>query len=135
MSGTGLDGAGLDVWALAALIVGGGLGAGARYVIDGLVMRGRREAFPLGVLVVNVSGSLLLGLLTGLSTHVGPVWIMIAGVGVLGGYTTFSAVSVESVLLAQRGRRDWAWVNLLGTIGACVVAAAAGLMIGGLFPR
>lgn len=114
-----------------ALIVGGGLGAGARYLVDGVVMRGRRGVFPLGILVVNVSGAFLLGLLTALAGAVGPVWLAIAGVGVLGGYTTFSTVSVETVLLAQRGRRDWAWLNLLGTLVLSVVAAALGVLIGG----
>lgn len=120
---------------IVALIVGGGLGAGARYVVDGVVMRGRRGAFPVGVLLVNVSGSFLLGLLTALAAVIGPVWLTIAGVGVLGGFTTFSTVSVETVLLARAGRRDWAWLNLLGTLLACVVAAALGVLIGGLFPR
>lgn len=114
-----------------ALVVGGGLGAGARYLVDGVVMRGRRGVFPLGILVVNVSGAFLLGLLTALAGAVGPVWLAIAGVGVLGGYTTFSTVSVETVLLAQRGRRDWAWLNLLGTLVLSVVAAALGVLIGG----
>lgn len=120
---------------ITALIVGGGLGAGARYLTDGLVMRGRREAFPLGILVVNVVGSFVLGLLTGASSLVGPVWLSVAGIGVLGGFTTFSTVSVESALLLQRGRRDWGWLNLLGTLAAGVVAAAVGIMIGGLLPR
>ncbi len=120
---------------IAAMIAAGGLGAGARYFVDGLVMRGRKNAFPLGILVVNVSGSFLLGLLTGLASLVGPVWLTIIGVGLLGGYTTFSTVSVETVLLAQRRRRDWAWMNLLGTAAVCAVAAAAGLMLGGLLPR
>lgn len=117
------------------LVVGGGVGAGARYLVDGLIMRGRRDAFPLGILVVNVAGSFALGLLTGLSPLIGAVWLAIGGVGVLGGFTTFSTVSVETVLLRQRGRAQWAWVNLLGTLGACVVAAAVGLMIGGVFAR
>lgn len=120
---------------IVALIIGGGLGAGARYVVDGVVMRGRKGAFPLGILLVNVSGSFLLGLLTALAAVIGPVWLTIAGVGVLGGFTTFSTVSVETVLLARAGRRDWAWLNLLGTLLACVVAAALGVLIGGLFPR
>lgn len=119
----------------AALVVGGGLGAGARYTVDALAMRGRRDAFPAGILIVNISGSAVLGLLTGLGALVAPAWIAILGVGLLGGYTTFSTVSVETVLLRQRGRRDWAWVNLLGTFGAAVVAAALGLMVGGLLPR
>jgi CrcB protein len=120
---------------IVALVAGGGLGAGARYLADGFVMRGRRDAFPLGILLVNVVGSFLLGLLTGASSLVGPVWLSIAGVGVLGGFTTFSTVSVESALLLQRGRRDWGWLNLIGTLVAGVVAAAVGIMIGGLLPR
>jgi CrcB protein len=118
-----------------ALVAGGGLGAGARYVVDTAVMRGRTEAFPLGILVVNVSGSFLLGVLTGLAPLIGPVWLAIAGVGVLGGFTTFSTVSVDSVRLARGGRRDWAWANLIGTLVACVAAAALGYMLGGLLPR
>ena len=118
----------------ALLVIAGGLGAGARYLVDGLVMRGRKDAFPLGILVVNVTGSFVLGLLTGLGAAVAPAWVSILGVGLLGGYTTFSTVSVETVLLAQRRRRDWAWANLLVTLAAAVVAAALGLMIGGLFP-
>ncbi|MBN9223750.1 MAG: CrcB protein [Microbacterium sp. SCN 70-27] len=117
-----------------ALIVGGGLGAGARYLVDGAIMRGRRGIFPVGILVVNVIGSFLLGLLTGIP-HLAPAWLAILGTGVLGGFTTFSSVAVETVLLAQRRRRDWAWVNLVGTFVLCLVAAAVGLTIGGLFPR
>ncbi len=120
---------------VAALVVGGGVGAGARYVLDGLVMRGRSDAFPLGILVVNVIGSFLLGLLTALAPAIGHTWLAILGVGLLGGFTTFSAVAVDSVRLARRGRRDWAWADLVGTLVACVVAAALGFMIGGLFPR
>ncbi len=119
----------------AALVVGGGLGAGARYTVDVLVMRGRRDAFPAGILIVNISGSAVLGLLTGLGALVAPAWLAILGVGLLGGYTTFSTVSVETALLGRRGRRDWAWANLLGTFAVAVAAAALGLMVGGLLPR
>jgi len=120
---------------VAALIVGGGLGAGARYLMDAAVMRGRSGAFPVGILLVNVLGSFLLGLLTGLGTSVAPVWMSILGVGVLGGFTTFSTVSTETALLAEGGRRDWAWINLLGTLVLSLAAAALGLLLGGLFPR
>lgn len=120
---------------IAALVVGGGLGAGGRYLVDGAIMRGRKRAFPLGILVVNVSGAFVLGLLTGLGALIAPAWMTILGVGVLGGYTTFSTVSVETVLLGQRGRRDWAWLNLLGTLVAAVAAAGIGLALGGLVPR
>ncbi len=124
----------MNVLEWGALIVGGGIGAGARYLLDGAIMRGRKDAFPLGILVVNIVGSFLLGLLAGVP-QVSPAWLAIIGTGVLGGFTTFSTVAVETVLLAQRRRRDWAWVNLLGTFLVCLVAAAVGLAIGGLFPR
>ncbi|WP_292831630.1 fluoride efflux transporter CrcB [Microbacterium sp.] len=119
----------------AALIVGGGLGAGARYLADGAVMGGRKDAFPLGILIVNIAGSFALGLLTGLGAAVAPTWMTILGVGVLGGFTTFSTVSVETVLLAQSKRRDWAWINLVGTAVLAIAAAALGIMLGGFFPR
>ncbi len=124
----------MNVLEWGALIVGGGIGAGARYLLDGAIIRGRKDAFPLGILVVNIVGSFLLGLLAGVP-QVSPAWLAIIGTGVLGGFTTFSTVAVETVLLAQRRRRDWAWVNLLGTFLVCLVAAAVGLTIGGLFPR
>lgn len=117
------------------LAVAGGLGAGARYVVDGVVMKGRKGAFPLGILIVNAVGSFLLGVLTGLGAALAPAWVAVIGVGALGGFTTFSTVSVETVLLAGRGRRDWAWLNLLGTFGVCLAAAALGILLGGLAPR
>ncbi|GAA3036293.1 fluoride efflux transporter FluC [Microbacterium dextranolyticum] len=115
-----------------ALLVGGGVGAGMRYLIDGFVMRGRKDVFPLGILLVNGVGSFLLGLVTGLGALVVPVGLAIIGVGVLGGFTTFSTVSVDTVLLARRGRRNWAWLNIVGTLLVCVAAATAGLMLGRL---
>ncbi|RKS90115.1 CrcB protein [Microbacterium sp. AG790] len=125
----------MNLFEMAALVVGGGLGAGARYVMDAAIMRGRSGAFPLGILLVNVLGSFLLGLVTGLGPNISPAWVSILGVGVLGGFTTFSTVSTETALLAERGRRDWAWVNLIGTLVLALIAAAAGLVIGELFPR
>lgn len=121
-------------WMLfAAVVVAGGLGAGLRYVVDVLVMRGRTDAFPLGILIVNVSGSFVLGLVSGLASSFAGDWVQVVGVGLLGGYTTFSTVSVETVLLAQRGRRPWAWMNLGATLVISVAAAAVGLAIGRLF--
>jgi CrcB protein len=113
---------------LAAVVaVAGGVGAGLRYVVDALVMRGREGVFPLGILIVNVTGSLALGVVTGLATTIDAGWAAAIGVGLLGGYTTFSTVSVETVLLGRGGRRDWAWINLLGTALASIAAAALGL--------
>ncbi len=117
----------------------GGLGAGLRYILDVAIQRGRRGVFPLGILIVNVTGSLALGIVTGLGDALAAPVVAILGVGLLGGYTTFSTVSTESALLLQTGRRDWGWLNLIGTAVSCVIAAAVGLLvggvIGGLIPR
>lgn len=125
---------GVSAGMLVGLIVAGGLGAGIRYVVDVLLTRGRRDVFPVGILVINVTGSGLLGLLTGLGTLVAPDWLAVLGIGLLGGYTTFSTVSVETIQLMRRGRRDWAVVNLVGTFAMAVIAAAIGIVIGGLLP-
>lgn len=112
--------------------VAGGVGAGARYLLDLGIQRGRRGVFPLGILIVNVSGSLALGVVTGLGEAIGAALVAIIGVGLLGGYTTFSTVSTESALLLRSGRRDWAWLNLIGSAVICVIAAALGLFAGGV---
>jgi len=111
--------------------IAGGVGAGLRYLVDIGVMSLTRGRFPWGIVVVNVTGAFALGVVTASI----PDAALVIGAGLLGGYTTFSTVSVETALLAQRGRRDWAWLNLLGTLVTCVVAAAIGLMLGGLLPR
>ncbi|WP_461472179.1 CrcB family protein [Microbacterium sp. HJ5] len=109
--------------------VAGGAGAGLRYVLD-RVIGARDGGLPVGILVVNVSGSLLLGLIAGLGTLVAPDVALILGAGLLGGYTTFSAVSVDTVLLAERRRWRDAAANLLGTLVLAVAAGAAGLGAG-----
>jgi CrcB protein len=123
----------MTLWPFLVAAGAGGLGAGLRYVVDVIVMRGRKGAFPLGILIVNVSGSFALGLLTGLGSVIGPEWMTIFGIGLLGGYTTFSTVSVETALLAETRRRAWAWMNLAGTLVAATAAAGAGLAIGRIF--
>ncbi|GAA5034195.1 fluoride efflux transporter FluC [Microbacterium fluvii] len=111
-----------------ATVLAGGAGAGLRYVVDALVMRGRPDRFPLGIFLVNVTGSFALSLLLGLELQ--PVWNSVIGVGLLGGYTTFSAVSVETVLLIQRRRRRRALLNAVGTLAATVAAVGLGVLLG-----
>jgi CrcB protein len=123
----------MNPWTLVAAAVAGGAGAGLRFLIDAVVMRKRHGRYPLGILVVNVSGSLALGLLVGLgSAIVSPALGLVVGTGLLGGYTTFSTVSVETILLAQRGRRRAALFNLVGTLAMALAAAGLGLLLGGL---
>ena len=117
-----------------ALALAGGLGAGARFVLDGALRSRVVSAYPVGTLVINISGSFLLGLLTGLalSAVLPPEALLIVGAGFLGGYTTFSTASVESVRLVQQGRYGIALVHSVGTLGAGVLASAAGLALGSL---
>jgi CrcB protein len=117
-------------WLLLAALAGG-VGAGLRYVVDRLLTPARGMRFPWGILVVNVSGSFALGVITGLGAAVAPEVSLVLGLGLLGGYTTFSTVSVETVLLAQRRRRRDAVLNLFGTLVLAVVAAGLGLLLGG----
>ncbi|TFC24477.1 fluoride efflux transporter CrcB [Cryobacterium sp. TMT1-3] len=110
----------------------GGVGAAARFALDGFVRARLGGAFPYGTTIINVSGSLLLGLITGLALNhlVAPEWSLVLGVGLLGGYTTFSTASFETVRLAQAHRYLAALANGVGMLVASVAAAAFGLWIG-----
>jgi CrcB protein len=121
----------MNAWTIVATAIAGGIGAGLRYLVDAGVMRRRHGRFPLGILIVNVSGSFALGILVGLGGTLGSQLLTILGTGMLGGYTTFSTVSVESALLFQRRSRRSAWVNLFGTLGVALAAAGVGLLAGG----
>jgi fluoride exporter len=122
----------MTVWAVVLMAVAGGIGAVARFVLDSIV-RMRVEAYPLGTMIINLSGSFLLGLVVGLTGHVlSPEWRLVLGTGFLGGYTTFSTASVETVRLLQAGRYASAVVNGLGMLVLSVLAAAVGLWLGSL---
>jgi CrcB protein len=120
--------------AWAAFAVACSLGAVARYLVDGWVQGRVAQAFPWGIWVVNVSGSLLLGILVGLNqhAHLGGVPLTIAGTGFCGAYTTFSTLAVQTVELAEEGRSSNAVLNALGSLLSGLVAAAAGLWLGSL---
>lgn len=115
------------------LAVSGGAGAGARFVVDGLVRSRTRGTFPWATVLINVTGSLLLGVLTGLgATHgLSREWVLVLGGGLLGGYTTFSTASVETVRLARGGRLLASAGNAVGTAVTTVAAAALGLWLTG----
>jgi fluoride exporter len=119
----------ITVW----IALAGGVGAIARYVIDSSLRARWPVDFPIGTIAINVSGSLVLGILTGLVIAHGASTDLrtIAGVGFCGGYTTFSAASVETVRLAEQRR----WAACLGYTGGsllfAVLAAGAGLALTG----
>ncbi|MFB2598998.1 fluoride efflux transporter CrcB [Herbiconiux sp. P17] len=117
-----------------ALSVAGGVGAATRFFVDGAVKSRIRGSFPVGTTIINVSGSLLLGLVTGLAlSHlVADDWRLVLGGGFLGGYTTFSTASFETVRLLQNRRWSAALANGVGMMVASVAAALLGLWLGSL---
>ncbi|MGO8872661.1 MAG: fluoride efflux transporter FluC [Acidimicrobiales bacterium] len=116
------------------LLVAGGIGTLLRYAVDHLVQRRLRTDFPLGILLVNVSGSLVLGVLVGSNLHHGvPAgWLTVAGTGMIGAYTTFSTFTFDAVRLAENEQWGFTLLTMVGGIGAGLVAAAAGLALGTL---
>lgn len=119
----------------AAVTVGlglaGGVGAVCRVVLDGALTARRPRVFPVPTLLINVAGSLLLGLLAGLVLfHGAPdAWRAVLGTGFCGGFTTFSTASVGSVRLAEQDRPGLAALNALGTLALTLAAAGAGLAL------
>jgi CrcB protein len=115
-----------------AVCVAGGLGAALRYLVDSAVRCRLPTRFPLSTMIINITGSLALGLLIGLvlAHLVAHPWQLIVGVGFLGGYTTFSTASVETVRLLEERRWTASVVNALGMLVLGTAAAAAGYLIG-----
>lgn len=110
----------------------GGVGAVARFVLDGLVRSRVASLFPVGTVVVNVTGSFVLGLVTGLAlAHVVPEEMrLVVGTGFCGGYTTFSTASFETVRLVEQRRVGAALLNGVGTLVVTVCVAGLGLWLG-----
>ena len=117
----------LLVWVGVALT--GGAGAILRFLVDGRVSARVGKAFPYGTLVVNLSGAVALGLLTGLALR--PDASLIAGTGLVGAYTTFSTWAFESQRLGEERQLSGAATNLAVSLAAGLVAAAAGRALGG----
>lgn len=118
---------------MTALLVAlaGGLGAGSRFSLDAWVRPRVSDRLPWSTLLINVTGSFLLGLLVGLGAD--DSWRSIAGVGFLGGYTTFSTASVETVHLALDRRYASAAANAVAMLALSVAAASIGYALGRAF--
>jgi CrcB protein len=117
----------VPVFVLVALA--GGAGATVRFLLDRAIRARTGAAFPLGTVLINCSGSLLLGVIAGLAARaVLPEAVhLVAGTGFLGGYTTFSAASVETVALLAGRRGALAVLNGLVVPVVTVLLAAVGL--------
>lgn len=112
------------------VLLGGAIGAPARFLLDRTVQSRHDSAFPWGTLSVNMLGSLVLGTLAGAATgHDTALWALV-GTGFCGALTTFSTFGYETLRLFEDRARLFAVVNVLVTVAAGLGAAAAGFAIG-----
>lgn len=114
------------------VFIGAGLGGALRYSSINLCARLFGAAFPVGTMLVNIVGSLLMGLLVGYllpRVDVSPGWRLFLGSGVLGGFTTFSAFSFDALTLAQQGNWLGSAVYVLGSVVLSIAALGLGLWL------
>jgi len=114
------------------VFVGGGIGAMLRHAVNGIAARHPNLQFPWGTFFVNVTGSLVMGLVAGylaLRTDLPASVRLFLATGILGGYTTFSAFSLEAALLIERGQLGLAASYVLGSVALSIGALFAGLAI------
>jgi CrcB protein len=113
--------------------LGGAVGSVSRYVLNDRVRALLGTGWPSGIFTINVMGGFLMGCLIGVLAHRGGAdqekWRVLVGVGVLGGFTTFSAFSLDVALMVER--REWAAAALysVGSVVLSVVALFAALML------
>lgn len=109
----------------------GSAGAAARFVLDGTIRARSASQMPVGTVVINLTGSLILGVLTGLVLfqHAPSTVTLVAGTGFCGGFTTFSTASFETVRLVQQGDLWSAAVNTGLTLVGALALAGAGMAL------
>lgn len=115
--------------------IGAVLGANARYLLGGWVAERWGTSFPYGTLVINLTGSFLLGVFLAFSTDrvlLDPRYRLLIAVGFLGAYTTFSTYTYESVALLLSGSWSAGLLNLFGSAILGAAAVAVGIMVGRL---
>jgi CrcB protein len=116
------------------VVIGGGIGALTRYVAASAIMARFGGKFPLGTLVINVSGSFLIGLLMTILTErfkLDPGWRLLLVVGFLGGYTTFSSFEWETYTSVRDGG---IWTGMLNVVSSIVLGYVA-VWLGAVFAR
>jgi CrcB protein len=117
------------IWGFVVVFLGGGFGAALRHGINLAAAQLVGRSFPYGTMFINVTGSLVMGLIAeyfALKSHLPRTWMLFLTTGILGGYTTFSAFSLETALLYERGEIWAAGLYVLGS----VVLAVTGLFVG-----
>jgi CrcB protein len=115
------------------VLLGGAIGAPARYLTDVVVQSRHTSVLPWGTLSVNVVGSFVLGLVAGLASGAAPSWVLtLVGTGFCGALTTFSTFSYETVRLAEAGRWRPAMLNVALSLLLGLAAVAVGWQLGTL---
>lgn len=117
---------------LLLVMVGGAIGAGFRYQLSRVALEQMGPAFPWGTWIANLLGGLLMGLLAGVALRDGPVdnpLLLFLGVGVLGGFTTFSAFSLEAAGMIQRGEVAMAGAYAVSSVAGSVMLLFLGLWL------
>ncbi len=115
-----------------AIAIGGAFGALSRYWVVGVITSLFERSFPFGTLVVNILGSLLIGILYVLiieKLDVAAEWHAILMVGFVGAFTTFSTFSLEALMLLQEGRVAAAMTYILSSVVACLLAVSVGMLV------
>lgn len=114
------------------VFIGGGIGSMLRHAVNVLCARGLGTAFPYGTLTVNITGSIIMGLFAGYFAFKGDAtqsWRLFLMTGILGGYTTFSAFSLDTALLYERGELGLAFAYVLASVAISIFGLFAGLML------
>lgn len=119
---------------LVSVALGGAIGASLRYAVGGWTLRAFGPGFPVGTMTVNVVGSFVMGLAAVAMLHRFPEswgrWAPFVMTGLLGGFTTFSAFSLDALTLFERGRIPAAAIYVAGSVVLSIGALFAGLMLG-----
>lgn len=120
-----------------AVMAGGALGVGARMALGDWITQHGGETFPWGTFVVNVAGCFLIGVVSGLTGPDGvlvtPILVrQVIMIGFLGGFTTFSSFSLQTLALVSNGQWLYASANILMTVVLCLLATTGGLVLASL---
>ena len=111
---------------------GGGLGSMLRYAVNVVCSRLLGTDFPFGILIINVTGSAVMGLVAGYLAFKGEAsqpWRVFLMTGILGGYTTFSAFSLDTIVLYERGELGLAAFYVAGSVVLSILGLVAGLAL------
>ena len=123
----------------AAVMIGGAIGSALRYGLSTWIAEAAHSTFPWGTLAVNVIGSFVIGFFAGLTGPDGPFLVSpivraFVTIGVLGGFTTFSSFSLQTMLLVQDSQWLSAAGNVLSSVALCLLATILGIALANMLP-